>query len=236
MRPLLALCGLSLTSLACPAQADPDAIYRELELVTRMRVVCSNEHFGRIDDLILAVPEGRITAAVVTYAVEGGVRRVRVPFEDLTYNANANWLDLKECGDGGHAHEVFDGKKIRVQRKADGSCAGAVLASTLKQARVKLTDGVATVHGIEFDLSSGRAGFLDVAVGTARAGDRELHPAPWSVFGWQVADDKAKHKLAISMAHTKKFLAGTPNLIEIIIPDPLRRARVYKAFGVKPPN
>jgi len=237
MRPFLAFCGLSLACLPAVAQAEPGAIFRELDLVTRMRVVCSNEHYGRIDDLIVAVPEGRIKAAVVTFVFDGGFRRVRVPFEELTYNANANWLDLKECREGEHEHHAFDAKKVGLQRNDDGTCTGTVLASTLKQAPFQLTDGVATVHGVELDLRSGRVGFLDVAIGTGRAGDRELHPAPWSVFGWQAKGAKdAKPKLAITMAHTKAFLAATPNLIEIIIPDPLRRARVYKAFNVAAPN
>ncbi|MGK0518447.1 MAG: hypothetical protein ACJAUC_001139 [Planctomycetota bacterium] len=242
MRRLLAAwLGLSALCVSAVAQQQNDAlIYRELSLVTRLRVVCSNAHFGRIDDLVIDVPSGRITAAIVSFDLDSGSRLVTVPYAELKYDASANWMSMPVCRDDTQPHDGFDPSKIQLRRTpasdaAAASITGSVLASSLQSHAVALKDGVASVQGIEIELRDGRIGFLDIAVGTKRAGDRDLHPAPWAAFAWrpQAAEGKVV-KAAITMARSKLFVAQTPDLIEIIIPDPLRRARVYVAFDITP--
>lgn len=240
-RILAAWFGLSALCVSAIAQQQNDAlIYREFSLVTRLRVVCSNAHFGRIDDLVIDVPSGRIMAAIVTFDLASGSRRVKVPYAELKYDATANWMSMAVCRGDTDPHDTFEPKKIQLRRipandAAPASIAGSILASSLQNHAVALTDGVASVQGIEFELQNGRIGFLDIAVGTQRAGDRDLHPAPWAAFAWRSqAAEGAPVKAALTMARSKLFVAKTPDLIEIIIPDPLRRARVYAAFDITP--
>lgn len=245
MRQILVMwLGLSSLCLSAVAQQQEDAlIYRELSLVKRLRVVCSNSHFGRIDDLVIDIPSGNITAAIVTFALETGSRRVSVPYAELQYDAAANWMNMPVCRADEDPHDEFDPSKVQLRRtpasdEAPATVTGSVLASSLRNHAVALTDGVASVQVIELELRHGKVGFFDIAIGTKRAGDRDLHPAPWAAFQWHAEAAAATTvKAAIVMPRSKSFISKTPNLIEIIIPDPLRRARVYAAFDITPmPN
>ncbi|MFT4516295.1 MAG: hypothetical protein ACI89X_001009 [Planctomycetota bacterium] len=242
MRRLLAAWfGLFALCVSAIGQQQNDTlIYREFSLVTRLRVVCSNAHFGRIDDLVINVPSGRITAAIVTFDIDRGSRRVTVPYAELKYDAAANCMSMPVCREDTHPHNAFEPNKLQLRRRpasktVPASITGSVLASSLRNHAVALKDGVASVQGIELELRHGRIGFFEIAIGRKQAGDRDLHPAPWAAFAWRPqATEGNTVKAAITMAHSKLFIEETPNLIEIIIPDPLRRARVYAAFGITP--
>ena len=103
--------------LAAAAAAQGEArplVWRDFTAVQRLRVVCSNKHFGRLDDLLVAVPGGQITAAVVTMPQAQGPRRVVVPFAELQLDSGANLLQLAACTEEGHVYAAFDPESLGV--------------------------------------------------------------------------------------------------------------------------
>ncbi len=231
-----------LTAAAAAAQEQPrPLVWREFAAVQKVRVVCSNKHFGRLDDLLVAVPGGQLTAAVVTMPHAQGPRRVVVPFADLQFDAGTNLLQLAACTDEDHVYAAFDPTSLGVTARAGddggiGEPAGLASVAALSTGAVVLTEGKATAHGAIVELSRGHLAFLDLAV-TERPGDAELHPVPWAALRWQErAGEGAARSWVLQLPHTSAALTATPDRIAVIVSDPLYRAKVHAAFGVRPPD
>jgi hypothetical protein len=90
---------------------------------------------------------------------------------------------------------------------------------------------------VTIELSTGHVGFCHVAAGRERAGDSELHPAPWTALAF-VADpaEVGADETIVRLAVAGEGLAKTPTLLETILQDALYRPRVYTAFAVSPPD
>lgn len=225
-----------------PAQ-EPEtaAVYRDLSLVLRLRVTCEQQHFGRLVDLVAEVPSGRITGAVVTMAVGDEPRTVLVPFGELRFDARTNLLQLGSCLLQEAKYPPFDPATVKVVA-ADGDgepamATGTVLLSRLQQGPVALQSDAGSVQGLTVELTSGHVAFVDLAAGTERAGDAELHPAPWSALRVLLRRTAAgAGQVALALGRTAAELRTAPNLVEIIVQNPLYRARVYKWFGVPRPD
>lgn len=225
-----------------PAQERVAGVfYRDFSLVQRLRVVCSDKHFGRLDDLIVELPSGRVRAAVVSIVLDKGLHTVLVPYEGLQYEPSTNLLQLGNCLQKEEAYPPFDATAVKIVSKArdDGQqeLEGTMLVSRLARSGLALAAaGVGSVQGLTLELGSGHVAFVDAAVGKERAGDGELHPVPWSALRLQAdatADGAKLPLLALNM--TKEALAAAPNLVEIIVQSPLYRARVYAFFAVRRP-
>lgn len=245
IRRLAALvCGnLFLLSALASQETDRKLVFRDLAQVQQLRVVCSQRHFGRIEDLVVDVPSGRVRAAVVTMQLEAKAVTVLVPFADLRYEPNANLLQLASCLEKDDKPEAFDPTTLRVTvvPPANGGAAraeGSVLASRLRASTVQLQGaGPGSVQGLTLELTGGHVAFLDLAGNRERAGDAQLHPVPWAALGF-VSDGLASGQAAsapmLAMAKTAAELAAAPNLIDIIVSDPLYRAKVYAVWGGRP--
>lgn len=244
---MVALAAGSLFVLGALAaqEAERKLVFREFAQIRQLRVVCSQRHFGRIEDLVVDVPSGRLRDAVVTMQVEAAVVTVLVPFEDLTYEPNANLLQLANCPEQEGKREPFDPAILRVVEVTPppGGPArpeGRVLASRLRASTVHLqAGGPGSVQGLTLELTSGFVAFLDLATSHERAGDADLHPVPWAALSF-VADGLGAARAAkptapvLALAKTAAELAAAPNLIDIIISDPLYRAKVYALWGGRP--
>lgn len=225
-----------------PAQEqEAGPVYRDLSLVLRLRVTCEQQHFGRLVDLVAEVPSGRIAGAVVTMAVGDESRAVLVPYGELRFDARTNLLQLGTCLLHEAKYPPFDPATVKVTAvDGDGDPAmatGTVLLSRLQHGPVALQSDPGSAQGLTVELTSGHIAFVDLAAGTERAGDAELHPTPWSalrVLLRRTADGAAQ--VALALGRTAPELRAAPNLVEIIVQNPLYRARVYKWFGVPRPD
>ncbi|MCB9887590.1 MAG: hypothetical protein H6838_19015 [Planctomycetes bacterium] len=230
--------------LAAAAAAQGEArplVWRDFTAVQRLRVVCSNKHFGRLDDLLVAVPGGQITAAVVTMPQAQGPRRVVVPFAELQLDSGANLLQLAACTEEGHVYAAFDPESLGVTARVgdDGSVgepAGLMSVAALSRGAVALAEGEAKAHGATVEMSRGHLAFLDLAV-APRPGDAELHPVPWAALRWQErAGEGQRSRWVLQLPRSAAALAATPDRIDVIVSDPLYRAKVHAAFEVRPPD
>lgn len=240
------LLGSLLVLLASAGAQDPTAlVFREFSSVQRLRVVCSQQHFGRIDDLVAEVPSGRLVAAVVTMHDEPQSRMVSVPFAELRYEPGANLLQLANCASKDGAYATFDPAAVKVapQVPPTGGAAepkGIVLVSRLQHGLVQLKDGgPGSAQGLWIELTGGHVAFLDLANGRERAGDADLHPVPWAALrfvddGLGAGGAPKAAAPTLALAKTAAELAAAPNLIQIIVADPLYRAKLYAVFGVRP--
>lgn len=227
---------------AIAQERDSVAVYRDFSLAQRMRVVCSHKHFGRIDDFVVELPSGRLTAAVVTMVLDKGTRTVAVPFDSLKYDPHTNLLQLGPCLEQDSKYPEFDATALKVASKPRGDTGtqeleGSMLCSRIAQSRVSLLgDAKGAAQGLTLELSRGHVAFVDVAVGSERAGDAELHPVPWSALrpAADGAADPAKLP-TLALPKTKEVLSAAPNLVEIIVQDPLYRAKVYAFYEVPRP-
>lgn len=231
----------TLLAAALPAQRPvPATVFRDFASVQRLRVVCDHHHYGRVQDLIVELPGGRIRDAVVSMWHDGAAKTVVVPFDTMRYEPQSNLLELGACLDGEHAHEAFDASKVQVERrKHDGSvqAAGAVLLRDLVRTQVTLgKNGAGSIQGATLELTKGRVAFVHVAASRKPVGDSELHPAPWAAAHLGVQAKKGgRVALTVGFAPDAAALAKTPDLREVILQDALHRPRVYRAFGVAPP-
>lgn len=223
--------------------APPLAAYRDFAALQRLRVVCAKQHFGRLVDLIAEVPSGKLVAAAVAMATDGGTETVAVPFHCLQYDAQNNLLQLGPCIDEGESYPAFDPGQVKVTPVSDadgkptGDVTGTVSVARLLQCAVAL-DGGATgaVRGVTLELSSGNVAFLDVASAKQPVGDNQLHPAPWAAFRLAIGDDQRDAGApGLSLPMTAAGLDATPTLVEVIVQDPLYRTRAYEAFRVPRP-
>jgi hypothetical protein len=223
---------------AAAAAQDQEPTFRDSTLVQRLRVVCSRKHFGRVQDLIAEVPSGRITGAVVVMAGDKGSQTVVVPFRCLQYDARTNVLQLGACSQDGEDFPAFDPAQVKVAGTGDGpdrAVAGTVLVSRLAASAVRLQDETTgSAQGLTVELASGHVAFLDVAASSERAGDNGLHPVPWSAVRF-VADESGEQPL-LALPAPRERLEGAPTLVDVIVQDPLYRARVYAFFGVSRPE
>lgn len=246
MKTTLARCvsvcaGLVMATI--PAQ-EAKLVFRDFPQLQKLRVVCSHRHFGRLDDLVADVPSGRLRGAVVTMQVDAKSHSVLVPFEELAFQPGANLLELRHCAEKDASYEPFDPATVRVvtQPSGDGSpptVVGTVLVSRLQQGRLRLRQGgTGSVQGVTLEMTSGHLAFLDLATTRERAGDSELHPVPWSAVRLleDGLDNRATGSAAPTLALDKTAgeLAAAPNLVEVIVSDPLYRAKVYAVFGGRP--
>ncbi len=228
----------ALALAAAPAQEPgQDLVFRDFQAVQRLRVVCEREHFGRLLDLVADVPSGRLVAAVVSMATDAGPEVVRVPYDVLRYDPQTNLLDLGPCLADGEQHPAFDPARVRVSRRADGDgddeVVGTVMVSRLANMPVALLGGATgAAQGVTVELRTGHVAFCHTTPTRERAGDDQLHPAPWAAFSLRVADDDA---LALALPLGDDALEATPSLVQIILQDALYRPRVYEAFRVAPP-
>jgi hypothetical protein len=216
---------------------DPEPAWRDVSLVQQLRVVCEQKHFGRVQDLIAEIPGGRVTAAVVTMTADKGSKTAVVPFQALRYDAQANLLRLGTCL-AEDEYPAFDPSQVKVGKGddgGDGALVGTVLVSRLAGSAVALQDGsTASAQGLTLELASGHVAFVDIAAGRERAGDRELHPVPWSVVRLAADQSPGGGKAPLlALPMTRAALAAAPTLVDVIVPDPLWRARIYTAFGVR---
>jgi hypothetical protein len=232
----------ALLPTAATAQ-DQEPAFRDFALVQRLRVVCSRQHFGRVQDLIAEVPSGKITGAVVVMTTGKGDQTVVVAFRGMQYDAKANVLQLGPCAETDGQYPAFDPSQVKVTaRTGDGvdrtALEGTVLVSRLAASAVALQDKTTgSVQGLTLELASGHVAFLDVAAARERAGDRELHPVPWSAVRFAADATEGGGKLPLlAVPMTKARLESAPTLIEIIVQDALHRARVYTFFGVGRPD
>lgn len=237
-----AVCACLLTFSMGSAQQRDVAAYRDFESVQRLRVVCEHQHFGRIDDLVADVATGKLRTAIVSMDTEGGARAVAVPFDELTYDAQSNLLQLGPClEEGGHHHPAFDASKIKVTvTKRDDETkvyGGSVLVSRLASSKLVLQGkDTGTVQGITIELVSGHVAFCHVATVQKQAGDRQLHPTPWAALQFQTPSKDPKSKAAIvGLTMTAAQLLATPSLLDVIVQDALYRPRIYEAFAVPAP-
>ena len=230
-------------AVVVPAQErDHDPIYRDFSLVHRLRVVCSEQHFGRVVDLVAEVPSGRLTGAVVAMALDKDARPVFVPCGEFAYEARSNLLRLDSCQQKEEKFAPFDPATVKLSTGAaeDGgekTVTGTVLVSRLQNSGISLQGGAAgSAQGVTLELSGGHVAFVDVAVGTQRAGDAELHPVPWSALRVAADPSPGVQKVPVlALAKTAEGLAGAPNLIQVIVQNPLYRGRIYAYFEVPPP-
>lgn len=240
------LLGSMLVLLAPALAQDPTApVFREFSSVQRLRVVCSQQHFGRIDDLVAEVPSGRLVAAVVTMHDEPQSRTVLVPFADLRYDPGSNLLQLANCTSKDDAYAAFDATAVKVVATvppAGGAAEpkGSVLVSRLQHGLVQLKNGgPGSAQGLWIEMLGGHVAFLDLATSRERAGDADLHPVPWAALrfiddGLGATGAPKAAAPVLALPKTSAELAATPNLIQIIVADPLHRAKVYAVFGVRP--
>ena len=242
MRKDLVFCVALLAGGSAVAQDAPrPLVWRDFAAVQQLRVVCSNRHYGRLDDLLVEVPSGRLTAAVVGLPGATGPRRVVVPFADLQFDTATNLLQLAACPDEQHVYAPFDpaGLGVTAPVAGDGSVgepAGVLSVATLARGPIALRDGAAAAHGATLELSRGHLAFLDVGQ-AARPGDAELHPVPWAALGWrQVAGGDAQGAWSLRLARAREELGATPSRIDVILSDPLYRAKVHVAFDVRLPD
>lgn len=226
------------------AQAEPPPIaYRDFASVQRLRVVCQKQHFGRVVDLIAELPSGKLTAAIVAMATDGGTQTVAVPFHCLRYDAQSNLLQLGPCLDEDETYPTFDPAQIKatpardVDGKPTGEVAGTVSVARLVQSAVALDGGgPGATHGATIELGTGNVAFVEVASTKRPAGDNQLHPVPWAAFRLSVgAEERDGGALALALPMNTAQLDATPTLIEVIVQDPLYRTRAYEAFGVPRP-
>ena len=94
MRALVHAMFVAAFVAATVAQERVPVVLRDLSLVQRLRVVCSDRHFGRVDDLVVELPSGRVVGVVVTMAAEAEPRTVLVPYDALQYEPPTNLLRL----------------------------------------------------------------------------------------------------------------------------------------------
>jgi hypothetical protein len=236
--PAVASCMLA-TLLA--QQPDTSRAYREFAQVRTMRVVCEHEHFGRVHDLVVAVPSGRLVAVVCSMPHERDDELVALPWQRVRFDAPSNLLHVGPCAADEEAYPPFDPSEVRITRTVDAEgdevAAGTVLASRLAECAVQF-DGGATgsSQGATIALAAGHIAFVHIAATSARAGDRDLHPAPWSVLRFIPPAAEADPSVPfVALAMDTKALRASPALTAVILQDPLYRAKVYRAFGVSPP-
>jgi hypothetical protein len=222
-------------------QPDASRAYREFAHVRTMRVVCEHEHFGRVHDLIVAVPSGRLVAVVCSMPHERDGELVTLPWQRVRFDAPSNLLHVGPCAADEEAYPPFDESEVRIKRTVDAEgdevATGTVLASRLAECAVQL-DGGATgsSQGATVALAAGHVAFVHVAATSARAGDRDLHPVPWSALRWIVpAAEVDPSAPFVALAMDTKALRAAPALTAVILQDPLYRPKVYRAFGVPPP-
>lgn len=235
---LLALTGLLAT---CPAAQDSPLplAYRDGSAVHRLRVVCAQKHYGRIDDLVVAVPSGRIVAAVVAMRTDGEVRRVVVPWSRLGYVATTNLLQLGDCPESDGTLPAFDPTKIGVARRphddgTPGEVEGTALLSALGD-RVALRDGNASLCGVTLELTSGHVAFLDLSTVKGEVGDGERHPVPWGALAFDL-DEASAPRLRLRLDETRAVLEAAPTLLEVVVEDPLYRRQLYTLHEVVRPE
>lgn len=224
-------------------EAERKQVFREFAQVQQLRVVCSQRHYGRLEDLVVDVPSGRVRAAVVTMQIEATAVLVLVPFVDLSYEPNANLLQLANCLEKDGKPEPFDPATLRVLEVTPPTGGalrheGSLLASRLRASTLQLQNGgPGSVQGLTLELTSGHVAFLDLASDRERAGDADLHPVPWAALTF--VDDglgagRAAKVPVLALVKTAAELAAAPNLIDIIVSDPLYRAKVYAVWGGRP--
>lgn len=223
------------------AQERDPGLYRDVSLVRKLRVVCSDRHFGRVDDLIAEIPSGRITGAVVSMVLDEGVRTVVVPYEGLEYEPRSNLLQMAACLQDGK-YPAFDAAavKITMEPAKEGAAkqvVGQVLVSRLQSSRIDLQGGGAGwAQSATIELHSGHVAFVDVASVKERAGDSQIHPVPWSALRWTpTTADGGGGAAMLALAKTAQQLAAAPNLIEVIVQNPLYRSTVYTYFAAPRP-
>ncbi len=244
-RPIPALVFAAVAALAAGAAAQDQErqrplVFRDFAAVQRLRVVCEQKHFGRVEDFVTELPGGRVVAVVVAMTVADGTRRVAVPYEEVAFDTTANQLLLGPCREGDPPHPSFDPTKIGVTPRANddgspGGLEGTVLLSGLARTKVGLDDGTAQVQGVTLELTSGHVAFLEVAAVDRRAGDAELRPVPWGAFAFAAEGGAdAPRQLAVKLARSKAALAAAPSLLDVIVEDPLYRGKLY-AFHKTPP-
>lgn len=236
---LLVVAVLAATALT--QQREQDAIYRDASLLPKLRVVCSDQHFGRVEDLIVEIPSGRLTGAVVSMMHDGESRTVFVPYADLAYEPRSNLLNLANCLQQEERYGPFDPSTVKLTTKVPAGGGEALPVGTIKLSALLgcslalQQGGVGSVQGCTLELTSGHVAFADAAVGKERAGDADLHPVPWSALRLTAADSAEGPSLALALARTDASLRATPNLLMIIVQNPLHRARVYATFEVPRP-
>jgi len=238
----LSACAALFVSTAFSAAAvsqETSLAYRDFGVVQRMRVVCSQKHFGRIQDLVVDIPSGRLSAAIVSMVAEDKeITSVVVPYEKLHYDPQTNLLRLGTCLEHDHDFPLFDPEQIRIvgrQGDGDGELRGTTLLSRLATSQVALAAGTARAHEATVELTSGHVAFLDLATGKGRVGDPELHPVPWSATSFLLADADKDQTPLLSLPIEPARLAEAPTLLEIIVQDPNYRGLVYTYFKAPRP-
>lgn len=226
-------------TMSVAQERDGDPSHRDFSQVQRARVVCSQQHYGRVQDLVADVPSGRIVTAVVAMNTDQGTRQIAVPYDKMTYDARNNLLRLEPCPAEDESYPVFDPTKVKVTGTGEGEdaqLAGTVLVSRLARARVALQgEATAVAQGLTVELASGHVAFVDLGR-EAGAGDADLHPVPWAALRFAAdATENGKDAL-LALEKSEAELGKAPNLIQIIVQDPLRRAMVYRFFGVAAPE
>ena len=114
---------------------------------------------------------------------------------------------------------------------------GSILVSRLARHAVLLRDDKrkASTQGVTVELHTGHVAFVHIADSAERAGDQQLHPAPWEALKIRAGADEQKPTTVVSLPMKRDDLLATPSLVEVILQDPLYRPMVYGAFSVPPP-
>ncbi len=225
---------------------DPEV--RTFEAARGVRVVGDQGPVGVLEDLVVQVPSGRISAGVIAVGQGADKLIVAVPYGDLQWDDKSDQLRLgitaKALGD----LEAFDSVAVEqlkaVVKKGEKPASAAPLSGTTTVSRLASWTlqlrGVAAdkVRGAAVELTTGTVVFLIVSDTAGHAGDRRLHPVPWAacaVIGVRPEPhDELEPAVTLSVAHRR--LAGALSMTEVQLNDPLYRARVYRFFGVTKPE